>query len=224
MPKLSEWHIYGSESHGRFSIRKPEKALKYINLAAENYALDDYPYFSYIPKFTRQLLFKQYELKDHLGNERSVISDLKTPKVLALDLEGTLVTTAVSMLPRPGLYEFLEYCKGRFERIVMMTSVPRDWFEKVRDVLLKNEEAPPWFIRVKYINYADREESNFGEFKDLRCIPNCNEHEAILIDDMEWFIRESQKDRWIEIKPFNGEEDDREFERIIEYFEWVFED
>lgn len=144
------------------------------------------------------------------------------PKVLALDLEGTLITTAVSMLPRPGLYEFLEYCRGKFGRIVMMTSVPRDWFEKVRDVLIEHNEVPTWFKSVKYINYAEREESEDGSFKDLRCIPECDEHEAIIIDDMEWFIRENQKDRWIEIKPYNGEVGDREFDRIREYFDWLF--
>ncbi len=79
MPKVSEWHIYGSESHGRFAIRKPEQPLRYVNLSEENFALENPPYFSYIPRFTRQLLFKQYELKDHLGNVRSVISDLKIP-------------------------------------------------------------------------------------------------------------------------------------------------
>lgn len=147
---------------------------------------------------------------------------MKKPKVLALDLEGTLITTAVSMLPRPGLYDFLDYCKGKFERIVMMTSVPFDWFEKVRKVLIDKTEVPQWFSKVEYISYSDCKESNFGEYKDLRCIPNNNEDEVILIDDMEWFIRESQKDRWIEIKPYNGEEDDREFERIKKYFEWMF--
>ncbi len=79
LPKLSEWHIYGSESHGRFAIRKPEKPLRYVNLTEMNFTLDTYPYISYIPRFTRQLLFKQYELKDHLGNVRKVISDIKKP-------------------------------------------------------------------------------------------------------------------------------------------------
>ena len=38
------------------------------------------------------------------------------PRVLAMDLEGTLVSNAVSQLPRPGLYDFLEWAAATFER------------------------------------------------------------------------------------------------------------
>jgi hypothetical protein len=49
----------------------------------------------------------------------------------ALDLEGTLISNAVSQFPRPGLFIFLEYCHqnfvgvaSRFEtRLVIFTAV-----------------------------------------------------------------------------------------------------
>jgi hypothetical protein len=37
--------------------------------------------------------------------------------VIALDLEGTLISNAVSQFPRPGLYSFLEYCSKNFCRV-----------------------------------------------------------------------------------------------------------
>jgi TFIIF-interacting CTD phosphatase-like protein len=145
-----------------------------------------------------------------------------SPKILALDLEGTLITTAVSMIPRPGLYDFLENCNKRFERIVMMTSVPRDWFERVRTVLIENEEVPYWFADVEYIDYSNCKYSNDGEFKDLRCIPRCRINDILIIDDVEYFIRQEQKDQCILISSYNGDKNDKEFDRIIEYMDFVF--
>lgn len=46
------------------------------------------------------------------------------PSILALDLEGTLISNAVSQIPRPGLYEFLESAKSLFEGLVIFTTVP----------------------------------------------------------------------------------------------------
>ena len=45
------------------------------------------------------------------------------PTILALDLEGTLISNAVSQIPRSGLYEFLEYAQGQFDELVMFTTV-----------------------------------------------------------------------------------------------------
>ena len=143
-------------------------------------------------------------------------------KILALDLEGTLVTDRLTKVPRPGLYDFLEYCNSKFERIVMMTSVPEEYFLQTIDHLLEIEAVPKWFNNVPYINYPDCEESEFGEFKDLRCIPNSKVDEIVIIDDMEWFIRNEQKQQWISIIPFKGNQDDNELIKIMKYFDYLF--
>jgi hypothetical protein len=49
--------------------------------------------------------------------------NLAPPRVLALDLEGTLISNAASQIPRPGLYEFLASCQQLFQRIVIFTTV-----------------------------------------------------------------------------------------------------
>jgi hypothetical protein len=44
-------------------------------------------------------------------------------RVLALDLEHTLISDAARADPRPGLAEFLTFCHERFERIVLFDAV-----------------------------------------------------------------------------------------------------
>ena len=44
-------------------------------------------------------------------------------KVLALELEGTLISNAVSQIAWPGLFDFLEDCRKLFPRIVIRTQM-----------------------------------------------------------------------------------------------------
>ena len=48
----------------------------------------------------------------------SAMEDVQDVEVLALDLEGTLVSNAMSQIARPGLRDFLEFCGEAFPRIV----------------------------------------------------------------------------------------------------------
>jgi hypothetical protein len=48
--------------------------------------------------------------------------------VLALDLEGTLISNAISQIPRPGLYLFLDNCSQKFDRIVIFTAISEKRF------------------------------------------------------------------------------------------------
>lgn len=53
------------------------------------------------------------------------------PYVLAIDLEGTLISNAVSQFSRSGLYNFLEYCHNNFCRIVIFTAVSELHFRNI---------------------------------------------------------------------------------------------
>lgn len=51
--------------------------------------------------------------------------------LLCLDLEGTLVSNAVSQLSRPGLYWFLDHVKELCE-LVIYTSVNEEWVSAIQ--------------------------------------------------------------------------------------------
>jgi len=67
----NEWYIYGNSTHGRFA-----RAFPYVSAQVNEggYINDLYPEKLYQ---SRRLRLKEYELKDHLGNVRAVVSDFK---------------------------------------------------------------------------------------------------------------------------------------------------
>lgn len=116
-------------------------------------------------------------------------------KVLALDLEGTLISNAVSVFPRPGLFEFLEYCRKRFDRIVVMTAVSERRFREIARLLADEASAPAWFCEIEYVEWD-------GEYKDLRAISACRPADVLLVDDQFAYVHPDQLDRWIDIAEF----------------------
>jgi RHS repeat-associated protein len=72
MPKLAEWHIYGNGEQGRFAIKKLDQG--------DIYYLDPLHTDFVNKKFSRILSYKEYEIKDHLGNVRTAITDYKLPQ------------------------------------------------------------------------------------------------------------------------------------------------
>jgi hypothetical protein len=64
-----------------------------------------------------------------------------TNYVLALDLEGTLISNAMSQIPRPGLANFLTRCAEIFPRIVMFTTVKEDRFRRIARLLVDEKVA-----------------------------------------------------------------------------------
>ncbi len=128
---------------------------------------------------------------------------------LALDLERTLVNNALSGRPRPGLYEFLEFCCERFSRLVLFTTVEGSDAREVLEFLEEQHEIPSQFLdRLEYIDWS-------GDYKDLYFIPNCQLEEVYLIDDDEGWIRPDQRERWIFIQGWEGGPDN-EFARVRE--------
>jgi hypothetical protein len=91
---------------------------------------------------------------------------------VALDLEGTLISNAVSQFFRPGLFTFLEYCHqnfvglaSRFEnRLVIFTAVNEVRFRSIARRLAEAQDVPAWFVDLEYINLH-------STYKDLSFIP-----------------------------------------------------
>ena len=117
------------------------------------------------------------------------------PTVLALDLEATLISSAVSQFPRPGLRNFLERCRELFGRIVMFTTVPEDRFRRIAQVLVEEGAAPDWFQELEYVTWT-------GRTKDLSFIPNCCVEHALLVDDLSEYVHPGQQSQWVPADPF----------------------
>lgn len=134
---------------------------------------------------------------------------VETVRTLVLDLEGTLVSNAVSQFPRPGLRRFLDGCHARFRRIVVYTGVHEVRFREVASVLVKGGHAPAWFGEVEHVHWV-------AGFKDLRTIPGVDPAAAAIVDDLEEAIHPEQRGRWIRVAPFEAPypEEDAELERL----------
>lgn len=115
---------------------------------------------------------------------------------LALDLEGVLITNAISQLPRPGLMTFLLECEAMFggDNLCIFTRVDEASFRRIATRLSDNDRAPYWFREIRYIDWV-------GEHKDLRFVDDDIES-VIIIDDYPPYIKQSQKHRLIQIKQY----------------------
>jgi hypothetical protein len=134
---------------------------------------------------------------------------MNPPQVIALDLEGTLISNAFSQFARPGLREFLGFCRAAVPRVVIYTAVREAVFRPIAAGLVAEGAAPPWFSTIEYIDWS-------GERKDLRNIPDAAVDRCVLVDDHEGYAMAGQEDRWIRIRSFGAPylADDLELARV----------
>ncbi len=116
--------------------------------------------------------------------------------MLALDLEGTLISNAMSQIPRPGLFEFLVRVREMFPRVVMFTTVTEDRFRKIAELLVQEGVAPEWFRTIEYIHWT-------GGTKDLAFVPDVHADQVLLVDDFEQYVHPGQESRWVQIDYFD---------------------
>jgi hypothetical protein len=133
-------------------------------------------------------------------------------KVIALDLEGTLISNALSQFPRPGLYPFLEFCRNHFERMVIFTAVSEERTRLIARTLAENGEVPIWFSdSLEYISWS-------GQYKDLKFVEGTSIQEVLLVDDQEAYIHPEQREQWLPVKEYQSPypEDDDELKQLSE--------
>lgn len=124
-----------------------------------------------------------------------------TTRVLALDLERTLISDALTAEPRPGLFDFLTFCLDHFERVVLFTCVERGDAVDVLTRLAHAGHSPTAFLgRLEYVEWD-------GEHKDLHFIPGAIPEEVLLVDDDPGWVRPDQQDRWVSIAAWDGGDD-----------------
>jgi hypothetical protein len=118
-------------------------------------------------------------------------------QVLALDLEGTLISNAVSQIPRPGLLHFLEECRALAPRLVLYTSVPESRVRPVIEGLISRGDAPEWLREIEVVAWA-------GPHKRLHFIPGVAADDVLLIDDMAQYVHPDDLHRWVSIPCFEA--------------------
>lgn len=124
------------------------------------------------------------------------MNDLMRPTILALDLEGTLISNAVSQIPRPGLLPFLEEVRGQFDQLVMFTTVPEPLLRRIGELLVREGHAPPWFAEISYTKWS-------GMTKDLRFVsPDLGD--TLLVDDHFEYVHPGQEQWWVEVPLFGS--------------------
>lgn len=125
------------------------------------------------------------------------------PTILALDLEGTLISNAISQIPRPGLFQFLENVRSQFEALVMFTTVPEPLTRNIAGLLVREGSAPEWFTQLPYVQWS-------GKTKDLSYVcPRLGG--ALLLDDHGPYVHPGQEQFWVEIPLYGSpySEDDK---------------
>lgn len=128
--------------------------------------------------------------------------------VVALDLEGTLISNAMSQLPRQGLHHFLELCDTHLPEVVLYTAVRETLARQVVQRLVQDGFAPSWLASITYIDWH-------GDHKDLSFIPGHSPEHAVLVDDQRSYVHPAQAANWIEIQEFaHPYSPDHELERV----------
>ncbi|WP_313050980.1 NIF family HAD-type phosphatase [Stenotrophomonas cyclobalanopsidis] len=118
------------------------------------------------------------------------------PTTLALDLEGTLISNAISQIPRPGLYRFLLEMQEQFDQLVIFTTVPEDRMREIARLLAMEGSVPDWFMELRYVRWS-------GKTKDLGYVsPHVGE--ALLLDDYAPYVHPGQEHLWVEIPLFQS--------------------
>lgn len=118
------------------------------------------------------------------------------PTILALDLEGTLISNAISQIPRPGLFLFLENVRAQFEELVMFTTVPEPLTYSIAGLLVREGSVPEWFSQLPYVQWS-------GKTKDLSYVcPRLGS--ALLLDDYGPYVHPGQEQFWVEIPLFGS--------------------
>jgi hypothetical protein len=119
-------------------------------------------------------------------------------KVLALDLERTLIDNSLSGCPRPGLSHFLAFCHSRFSRVAIFSTVEEDDAREVLAHLADGGHVPPELLaRLEFVGWS-------GEYKDLAFVPDVTPAEVLLVDDDPGWVRPDQRGQWVEIAGWDG--------------------
>jgi len=136
-------------------------------------------------------------------------------RVLALDLERTLIDDALNARPRPGLLDFLTFCHEWFERVAVFTTVEEADAREVLQGLARLGYLPLELLaRLEYVNW-------WGEYKDLEFVPGTAPNTVLLVDDDGGWVRPDQRAQWVPVAGWDGGSDNELFRVRLELESWL---
>ncbi|WP_379866446.1 NIF family HAD-type phosphatase [Marinobacter sp. M5B] len=130
--------------------------------------------------------------------------------LVCLDLEGTLISNAVSQIPRPGLYNFLQQISAIAD-VILYTSVSRERTEAIKRILVSEGSAPEWFLKLGSMHPE-------ATIKSKQLVPDISKYsDSVLVDDQRDVIADGEFDWWVPVVEFQPpySVDDRELERVL---------
>jgi hypothetical protein len=100
----------------------------------------------------------------------------------------------MSQIPRAHLREFLNFCHGMFERVVVYSAVHPKQVRMVCQKLVEMGDVPTWFGDVEIFR-------NEGKYKDLTAVcPNFEQ--VLLVDDVHTYVDPKQGSQWVPCEMF----------------------
>lgn len=160
------------------------------------------------------------------GGERPPGPDV--PLTLALDLEGTLVTTAAHGAPRPGLRAFLDRVTALGLRLVLFTGVDPPAARAVLDTLARDGHLSAAAARLPIVAWDGRYKQLAWVTADTpdpaAVVGGARLHTVRLVDDTRAVVHPDEEAAWIAIAPYDppGDATDRDLERVAGVVEaWV---
>ncbi|MDK9716868.1 MAG: HAD family hydrolase [Trichlorobacter sp.] len=123
--------------------------------------------------------------------------------VIALDLEGTLISHASTMVPRPCLFEFLTFCHQNAGRVVFMSFVDEERGRQILNQMSDQGHMPEW---VRSAEYFHAQGGRPGA-KDLRQL-GVDPEQTLLVDDQPQVLPREQQHRLIRVPEFREPFDD----------------
>ena len=115
----------------------------------------------------------------------------KQKTLLCMDLEGTLLSNAVSQIPRPGLRTFLESVSEGCD-LMLYTSVSSERVHEIRNLLIEEGIVPVWFLDLPILHPT-------GTIKDKA---RCGRSDALLLDDQAAVVAPGEESWWAPIAEY----------------------
>lgn len=130
--------------------------------------------------------------------------------LVCLDLEGTIISNAVSQIPRPGLYDFLHQVSAIAD-LILYTSVSPERTEAIKQLIVSEGSAPESFLGVASIHPV-------ATVKPRQLVPDISRYrDVVLVDDQRAVIADDELDWWIPVAEYQPPypDDDHELEHVL---------